>query len=187
MLPRVVASAVTGRGDAGVVLPVEAGSSPTPARRNTTWDFTSAAPTTDDTLPGTGCAGTALGISTAPCQADPLVFPDYNAGLAAANTITPGIHQLQVIGYHQDPSAPPVTSLKLWTSTDGGTAWQSARVIRGRSGTFKVIYRVPGSGTNGYVSIKAEASDAAGNDITQVIDNTYAIAAAPATGARAGS
>jgi len=148
----------------------------------TTWDFTSAEPATDHTLPGTGCAGTALGISTAPCQADPLVFLDYNAGLTTANTITPGIHLLQVTGYHQDPSAPPVTTLKLWTSSNGGTTWQPARVIRGWNGTFKVIYTVPAAGTNGYISIKAQANDAAGNDISQVIDNAYAIAAAPARG-----
>jgi hypothetical protein len=53
-------------------------------------------------------------------------------------------------------------------------------VTRGWRGTFKVIYTVPGSGTNGYVSIKAQASDAAGNDISQVIENAYAIAAARA-------
>jgi hypothetical protein len=141
----------------------------------TTWDFTSAEPATDDTPPGTGCEGTSLHISTAPCQADPLVFLDYDAFLSTANTITPGTHLLQVTGYHQDPSAPPVTSLRLWTSTNGGTTWTPARVIRGWRGTFKVIYTVPGSGTNGYVSIKAQASDAAGNNISQVIQNAYAI------------
>jgi hypothetical protein len=87
---------------------------------------------------------------------------------------------LQVTCYHQDPSAPPVTSLRLWTSTNGGTTWTPARVTRGWRGTFKVIYTVPGTGTNGYVSIKAQASDAAGNDISQVIENAYAIAAGPA-------
>jgi hypothetical protein len=103
-------------------------------------------------------------------------------GLSLGNTIAPGTRQLQVTGYHQDPSAPPVTSLQLWTSTDGGTSWQPAKVTSGGNGTFTVTYTVPASGTNGYVSIKAQASDAAGNDITQEIDNAYAIAAAPADG-----
>jgi hypothetical protein len=158
-----------------------------PYDTTTTWDFTSAEPTADQTPQGTVCTGSELGESTAPCQADPLVFLRYDAGLSLTNTITPGTHQLQVTGYHQDPSAPPVTSLQLWTSTDGGSTWQPARVTGGRNGTFTVLYTVPASGTNGYVSIKAQASDAAGNDITQVIDNAYAIAAAPATGVRTGS
>ncbi|HEY3952262.1 MAG TPA: hypothetical protein VGM53_02715 [Streptosporangiaceae bacterium] len=151
---------------------------------STTWDFTSAKPTTDDTLPGTGCAGTALGISTAHCQADPLVFLDYNAGLSVANTITPGTRQIQVLGYHQDPSAPPVTSLKLWTSTDGGTTWQPAKVTAGKDGHFTATYTIPAGATS--VSIKAQASDAAGNDISQVIDDAYTVAAPPASGARSG-
>jgi hypothetical protein len=144
----------------------------------TTWDFTSVNPATDHTPAGTFCTGTYFGATTAPCQAEPLVFLRYNAGLSLANTITPGVHQLQITGYHQDPAAPPVTSLKLWTSTDGGKTWQQARVSGGRGGNFTAIYTVPASGTNGYVSIKAEASDSAGNDITQKIDNAYAIAQA---------
>jgi hypothetical protein len=144
----------------------------------TTWDFTSAEPAADQTPQGTVCAGSDIGESTAPCQADPLVFLDYNADLSLTSTISPGTHQLQVAGYHQDLSAPAVTSLQLWISTDGGTTWQPARVTSGRNGTFTVTYTVPASGTNGYVSIKAQASDAAGNDIAQEIDNAYAIAAA---------
>ncbi len=147
----------------------------------TTWHFTSAEPATDQTPPGTGCPGTAAGVSTAPCQADPLVFLRYDAGLSAANTITPGVHQLQITGYHQDPSAPPVTSLQLWTSTDGGATWQPARVTGGRGGAFTASYTVPASGTNGHVSIKAQATDAAGNSITQQIKNAYAIAGATAS------
>jgi hypothetical protein len=152
----------------------------------TTWDFTSAEPTTDQTPQGTFCAGTVFGESAAPCQADPLVFLRYDAGLSLTNTISPGTRQLQVTGYHQDPNAPPVTSLQLWTSTDGGTTWTPARVTGGRNGTFTVTYTVPASGTNGYVSIKAQASDAAGNTITQEIDNAYAVATAPAAGGQTG-
>jgi hypothetical protein len=145
---------------------------------NITWDFTSATPATDQTPPGTGCVGTVFGVSTAPCQADPLVFLRYDAGLSLANTITPGVHQLQVTGYHQDPSAPPVTSLKLWTSTDGGSTWQQARLSGGRDGTWTAAYALPQlSQTNGYLSIKATAADSAGNDITQTIVDAVKLAA----------
>jgi hypothetical protein len=148
-----------------------------------TWDFTSAQPSTEQRPVGTICIGSFLGV-TAPCQADPLVFLRYDAGLSLHNTITPGAHQLQVTGYHQDPSAPPVTSLKLWTSTDGGTTWQPAQVHGGRGGVFTATYTVPASGTNGYVSIKAQAVDSAGNDITQEIDNAYSISTATSASTR---
>ncbi len=147
----------------------------------TTWHFTSVHPATDHTPAGTYCTGTYFGATTAPCQAEPLVFLRYNAGLSPANTITPGVHQLQITGYHQDPSAPPVTNLKLWTSTDGGKTWQQAQVSGGRDGDFTATYTVPASGTNGYVSIKAQASDTTGNGITQKIDNAYGIAPATTT------
>lgn len=151
----------------------------------TTWDFTSAEPTTDQTPAGTVCYGDSYSLETGPCQADPLLFLRYDAGLSLTNTITPGTHQLQVAAYHQDLSAPPVTSLKLWISTDGGTTWKSARLTGGKGGQFTATYTIPAGATS--VSIKAQASDAAGNDISQEIDNAYAVAAAPAASARSGS
>jgi hypothetical protein len=39
-------------------------------------------------------------------------------------------------------------------------------VTGGKDGTFTAVYTIPASGTNGYVSIKAQAADAAGNTIT---------------------
>jgi hypothetical protein len=59
----------------------------------------------------------------------------------------------------------------------GGT-WQAARVVGGGEGRFTATYTVPAAGTNGHVSIKAEASDADGNDITQTLINAYGIATA---------
>jgi hypothetical protein len=144
---------------------------------HTTWDFTSAEPATDQTPPGHECWGTYLRVSTAPCQADPLIFLRYNAFTNLTNSVTaPGAHQLQVTAYYQAEDHPAVTSLKVWTSTDGGTTWQSARVLQGRDGSYTAIYTVPSvSATDGYVSIKAQASDAAGNDVTQTIVDAYGV------------
>jgi hypothetical protein len=150
----------------------------------TTWEFTSSRPATDQTPDGTLCFGTLNGISAAPCQADPLLFLRYDAGLSLTGTVTPGAHQLQVTGYHQVSTAPAVTSLKLWTSTDGGTTWQPARVSGGRGGTFTASYTIPASGTNGYVSIKAQATDAGGDTITQTLINACGIATAPPASTR---
>lgn len=144
----------------------------------TTWGFTSSRPSADQTPAGTLCVGTAYGTSTAPCQADPLVFLRYDAGLSLRDTVTPGTDQLQVTGYHLAPAAPAVTSLRVWISTDGGARWRPARVAGGRGGAFTATYTVPASGTNGHVSIKAQATDGAGDSITQTLINAYGIAAA---------
>jgi hypothetical protein len=148
-----------------------------------TWGFTSAKPTTDHTPLGTECLGTGLGLSAAPCQAAPLVFLRYNAYTSLANTITaPGRHQLQVAGYHQDPTAPAVTSLKLWTSADGGKTWQQAHLTGGHAGNWTAAYTLPAlPQTDGYLSIKAQATDAAGNAVSETIPDMVKLAA-PASG-----
>jgi hypothetical protein len=148
-----------------------------------TWGFTSAEPVTDHAPLGTGCVGSFFGVSAAPCQAAPLVFLRYNAYTSLADTISaPGRHQLQVTGYHQDPSAPAVTSLKLWTSIDGGKTWQPADLTGGHGGTWTAAYTLPSlSQTGGYLSIKAQAADAAGNTVTETIPDAVKLAA-PASG-----
>jgi hypothetical protein len=138
----------------------------------TTWDFTSAQPTHGEYAPyGYTCLGTRFNGSTSACNVPPLVFLRYNANTSLGNRLAaPGGHVLQVTGYHQDPSAPPVTSLKLWLSTNGGTTWQQAHLTGGRNGTWNAPYTLPQlTQTDGYLSIKATATDAAGNDMSQTI------------------
>jgi hypothetical protein len=153
----------------------------TTATTDTTWDFTSAAPASGDYGPnGYVCLGTILNGSTEPCNAPPLVFLRYNAYLALDNTLAAsGFHLLRVTGYHQDPAAPPVTSLRVWLSTNGGATWQQTHVTGGQGGTWTVPYILPQlSQTNGYLSIKATAADATGNDVTQTIVDAVKLAAA---------
>jgi hypothetical protein len=147
---------------------------------STSWDFTSAEPATDHTPTGLECAGTALGVSAAPCQSDPLVFLRYDAGLNLANAWTaPGAHQLQVTAYHQAAKAPAITSLKLWTSINGGATWKKATLSSGGNGTYTTAITIPKPGsTSGTVSIKAQAQDAAGNDVTQIIYDAWNLTAA---------
>jgi hypothetical protein len=146
----------------------------------TVWDFTSAQPKAGEYAPyGYSCFGTRLDGSTDPCNVPALVFLRYNAHASPGNTLAaPGRHVLQVTGYHQDPSAPPMTSLELWLSTDGGTTWQRAHLTDVRDGTWNAPYTLPRlSQTGGYLSIKATAIDTAGNDVTQTILDAVKLAA----------
>jgi Carboxypeptidase regulatory-like domain len=145
-----------------------------------TWNFTSAEPVSDTRPEGTACLGDGLSFPNLgpPCAPVPLIFLRYDAGLSLDNTVTaPGDHQLNVVAYHQAADAPAITGLKLWTSTDGGTSWQQATVTAGPNADFTADYTVPAlSATKGYVSIKAQAQDAAGNDITQTTLNAFGLA-----------
>ncbi len=148
--------------------------------RDTTWHFTSAEVTEDETPQGALCVGRYLGRSSDPCAATPLVFLRYDAGLDLHNTApAPGAHRFTVTAYHEATDAPAITGLKLWTSVDGGDHWGRARVIpKGRSHggeqTFDVIAVYPKlSKTDGTVSIKATATDAAGNSIKQVLTDAF--------------
>jgi hypothetical protein len=143
---------------------------------STAWHFTSAAAATDQTPPGTACIGTAAGLSTAPCGAAPLVFLRYDAFTGLGNCVTaPGGHAIRVTAYHQAPSAPPVTSLKLWISTNGGASWRRLHVA-GYGGAFEARYALPPpADTNGHVSIRAEAADDGGNNISQTILNAFCV------------
>jgi hypothetical protein len=62
----------------------------------------------------------------------------------------------------------------VWTSTDGGQTWVPASVSGQHDGTFTATYSVPPvSATDGAVSLKVQATDAGGNDITQVVTDAF--------------
>jgi len=139
---------------------------------HTEWHFTSSRPTTDQAPPASiTCIGTFFG-DQAPCQADPLVFLRYDAGLSLDNTLAaPGRHQLMVTAYHQDPAAPAITGLTLSVCVDGGSTWDRSTVRKVGAGRYVTTLALPSlAKTNGHLSLRAEATDAAGNDVTQTID-----------------
>jgi hypothetical protein len=107
------------------------------------------------------------------------VFVRYAPDTALDNTVeASGRHQLIVTAYHQDDGAPRITSLRLWTSFDGGATWRRASVRALGSGSYRASLSVPGlDQTNGAVSLRVEATDAGGNQVTQTIDNAYGLRA----------
>lgn len=152
-----------------------------PSTTTTTWEFTSGEAAEDHTPVGTLCPGTAFRTSAAPCEPAPLVFLRYDTKLDRDNTAPArGAHRMEVTAYHQDPAAPAITGLKVWTSTDGGQSWRPAKVKAGKrmggERTYQVTATYPRlSETSGTVSLKAEAWDADGNRIEQVIKDAFTL------------
>jgi hypothetical protein len=146
---------------------------------NTTWTFHSGRPTVNTVNSPYACIDTLLYGSAAPCAWQPFMYPSYRLGLGVDDTAPAGQPysftvsvQVGAVG-----SAARVAGLRLWISPDGGTHWLPARVDRDNGNTFDVRVRNPGLADvpSGAVSIKLEASDAAGNSVEQVIDGAYAI------------
>ncbi|MEV6965079.1 hypothetical protein AB0M47_08165 [Hamadaea sp. NPDC051192] len=125
---------------------------------HTQWDFTSAAPAADRPGAGSICIGTLVSESTDPCAADPLVFVAYHFGDTPARGFT-------VEAYHQDPQAPRITGVQVWTSTDDGAHWTSA-TVRSTQGGYAVTPHVTGTGA---LSVRVVAVDAAGNRVDQTV------------------
>ncbi|GLY88374.1 PA domain-containing protein [Actinoallomurus iriomotensis] len=142
------------------------------------WTFTSSRPTSGAQPMGTGCWATIYLGSTDPCAADPLLFLRYDASTDLDNAVTaPAGHMLRITPYYQADTAPArVTSLKIWTSTDGGTTWKQAIVHADPDGGYTAMYTVPLlSATDGHVSIKAQATDSTGGTVSEILPDAYAL------------
>ncbi len=143
---------------------------------STEWHFASTAPAEDRTPDGTICVGTFIGGSDQPCEAASLVFLRYDAGLDLNNAMTgAGRHQMEVTAYHQTADAPAISSLKLWTSIDDGATWQAATIASRGHGDYQATFTVPAASTSDTLSIKAQARDADGNDVSQTIGQAFAL------------
>ena len=67
----------------------------------------------------------------------------------------------------------PIAGLKLATSTDDGATWRDAIVVPLGKGRFFVFVFHPRS--PGFVSLRTEAWDTAGNRVVQIVDRAYAL------------
>ncbi|WP_051267513.1 S8 family serine peptidase [Nakamurella lactea] len=144
------------------------------------WNFTSTAPADGELAPGYACVGTIFAGKTEPCHPDPLVFAGYDLGntLRADNTVLTGKHVFTVRAYHQPGAlaAPKITGATVSYSTDDGETWTSAKLRKGKDGTFRVTARYPKLvRTSGAVSLKVTARDAAGNTVEQTSLRAFAL------------
>jgi subtilisin family serine protease len=141
------------------------------------WDFTSSQPSVDETPGGFWCAEALLGASTTPCRAEPLIFLSYDADVALDNTVRAGrSDEIRVTAYRQAPTGPKFAGLKLWVSTNDGATWQPAKVKSRGNGVYEADVRYPRLGqTNGFVSLKAEAWDVAGNRVEQTVTRAFGL------------
>jgi hypothetical protein len=66
--------------------------------------------------------------------------------------------------------------LDVWTSTDGGKTWQRAVALPRGDGHYTAIVEHPQlADTDGFVSLRLSAKDAAGGTMTTTVEHAYAL------------
>lgn len=142
-------------------------------RISTASTFTSAPPR-GALPPGYGCLD-----SWTKCAYQPLITVDYRLGLDLLNQAPAGqVHAFDVtVGHHEGAEgAGRINGFRLWYSTNDGGKWNPAEVARAGDGRYTVRIPHPKLGeTSGFVSLRAEAGDTAGNRMSQTLERAYAL------------
>jgi hypothetical protein len=104
----------------------------------------------------------------------PLLQVDFDIAVDMLNRALPGAaFPIQLSVRHQPgvANAPAIAGVKVWTSTDDGSTWTAA-TVSGSNGTYTTTVNQPSAG---FVSLRVEAWDAAGNRIDQTVKRAYAV------------
>ena len=99
---------------------------------------------------------------------------DFDIAVDMLNRALPGAaFPIQLSVRHQPgvANAPAIAGVKVWTSTDDGSTWTAA-TVSGSSGAYTATVNQPSAG---FVSLRVEAWDAAGNRIDQTVKRAYAV------------
>ncbi|WP_328908469.1 S8 family serine peptidase [Streptomyces sp. NBC_00234] len=140
----------------------------------TEYGFTSAAPTE---MQVDNCTATVPKATT--CEALPVVLLDYGMNTDILNRVSAG----QSYSFTVDASrskgwegSTKMAGAKVSVSYDDGATWKSVDVDRVDGNSFRASYRNADlAATNGFVSVKAEVRDEAGNRTVQTITRAYAL------------
>ncbi|MEW2486384.1 S8 family serine peptidase [Streptomyces sp. NPDC048411] len=140
----------------------------------TEYGFTSAAPTS---MEAPDCKAV-IPKATA-CEALPVIQLHYRMNTSLLNEVTTGSHSTVTVdasrakGFTGDSR---IAGAKFSVSYDDGATWKSADVDRADENSFTARFtNAELSASNGYVSIKAEVWDEAGNRTVQTVTRAYAL------------
>jgi hypothetical protein len=137
---------------------------------HTEWTFSSARPATS-TAPAHWLCG--LGEPSGnPCAVLPLLTVNYDAPLDLTGRTVGGRTHLGIdVAPTQAAPAVAIDSATVQVSFDDGLTWTAATVT-GSGGHFDATFTAPAAG---FVSTRVQATDAAGNGISQTITRAYAL------------
>ncbi|HEX5494251.1 MAG TPA: hypothetical protein VFX70_06730, partial [Mycobacteriales bacterium] len=116
---------------------------------------------------------------TGPCAFAPMIQLHYRLGLDLLNRAPadrPYLFEIQAGPHSGATGAAGITDLSVSTSTDGNSTWRPALTLPLGNGRFAVLVLHPRlSQTDGFVSLRVQAADAAGNRVVQTVTHAYAL------------
>ena len=139
------------------------------------WEFTSDT-AQENRPPGSTCVGDLVG-HPATCEAIPLIYLRYVAPVSLNNTAPAGTkHTITVTAYHHAVGGPTITDVKTRVSFDGGKTWVDTKSKIAKDGSRSVTFTVPRlAATDGQVTLRTTAVDAAGNSTDQTLVGAYGL------------
>ncbi|WP_020580419.1 S8 family serine peptidase [Actinopolymorpha alba] len=109
----------------------------------------------------------------------PLLQLDYGVPTDLTNKAASGrALPIDLTARHQDGlRGPSVTRMAAWVSYDDGASWSTVEAVTSKGGgRYGAVVKHPAlSRTNGYVSLRVRAEDAAGNSVTQTVLRAYGL------------
>jgi hypothetical protein len=142
-----------------------------PSQVDTEWSFAARAPSgpPDEFACSFGSA----------CTVQPALQVRYDVPLDLLNRAPAG----QAVGFDLTaavhgaaPERPAVAAARLQFSVDDGATWQEAGLSAVGSGRYRATVEHPAlTETNGYVSLRFTATDAAGGSLTQTVTRAYVL------------
>ncbi|MEU1199859.1 S8 family serine peptidase [Streptomyces sp. NPDC005813] len=107
----------------------------------------------------------------------PLLFLDYDAPVDTRNQVKRSSSTtLRVTARHQDGwTGAHVKGMRVWASTDDGGHWTSVPASLHRDGTYEVRLGRGLASRSGFVSLRAEAWDGAGNKVEQTVVRAFGV------------
>jgi len=155
--------------------PVNPGSLGVPQHTTTTWTFQSMR--TTSAIPNVATCPTEVGPT---CAFLPLIELHYQMDLDLANRAPAGApftFRLAAAEHSDAVGGGMVGTVRVQASADNGTTWGAADVVPMGNGQFQVTVNQPAlTGASGFVSLRVQASDSAGNTVTQMVGDAYGLA-----------
>ncbi|WP_411077623.1 S8 family peptidase [Streptomyces sp. cmx-10-25] len=140
----------------------------------TAYTFDSQAATTKQVK---DCELTARGATV--CEVPPVVQLDYRLDTSLMNEVRAGVPYSVVVDGSRAPGhtgGAEMAGAAFSVSFDGGETWKAADVNRIDENSFKASFRHPAlADTDGFVSVRAEVWDAAGDRTVQTVTRAYAL------------
>lgn len=157
---------------------------PTSTSVHTEWTFASQERAPDHLPPGWVCGNAFLGTTTSTnCNFEPLLFASYSTPGAGLDNVIPMAGPATVdvsLSHQRGMAASPISHFSAQVSYDDGQTWQSAPATDQGNGVYRLQYTQPAlEKTNGFATLRIQATDSAGSAIDQTVTRAYPLTSTP--------